>query len=293
MAAVALAACAGSSPTPEFTGDSAWKYLLQQCEYGPRVPNSAAHDSTVVMIARALEGSGAIVSLQRFEVDDPYSDRTLKLTNVIGSFSPEQSERVLVSAHFDCRPWADQEEDSTLHDQPVPGANDGASGVGILLELAEMIGRQAPEAVGVDLVFFDGEDYGKEGDYGNYLLGSQHFAANLAGYRPDYGILLDIVGGIDAKIGREGNSQAYATALNDTLFARAAALGLTVFVDEDRPPILDDHIPLLRAGIPTVDLIGLPYDHWHLTTDTPDKCSQETLRQVGALVVDFLYNYPF
>jgi len=251
-----------------------------------------AHDSTVVYISRTLERFGAAVNLQRFEIDDPYFDRKLRLTNIIGSFNPARKERVLLCAHFDSRPWADQEPDSTLHETPILGANDGASGVGVLLELGSMFAARSPE-VGVDLVFFDGEDYGKEGDLGHYLLGSRHFAATLGSYRPACGILLDIVGGIDARILREGNSQAYARRLCDDLFARAKRLQLTVFVDEVGTPMLDDHVPLLRAGIPTVDLIGLPWEHWHRLSDTPENCSKETLRQVGTLLADFIYDYTF
>ena len=291
LAATVLAGCSRGAPV--FTGDEAWRYLVKQCEYGPRVPGTAAHDSTKSLIFRALRSAGAAVSVQRFEIPDPYHPgEPLQLTNITGSFYPKSRRRFLVAAHYDCRPWADEDPDSTAWTQPVPGANDAASGVAVLLELAGILGRRPPGDLGVDLVFFDGEDYGKAGDLEHYLIGSKFFAVNLGGYRPVGGILLDMVGGRDARIGMEGNSLAQAPELTRALFERAAQLGLTVFVAEPADPVYDDHVPLLMAGIPTVDLIGLPYDHWHTVADTPDKCSPETLRQVGTLVADFLYRYP-
>ncbi len=190
----------------EFTGEPSWRYLVDQCEFGPRPPNTAAHDSTVLYIANHLKSRGADVSLQRFKRSDPYGDRTLNLVNVIGSFAPDQTKRVLLAAHFDTRPRADQEEADSLRNMPILGANDGASGVAVLLELADIMSVRLPKGIGVDLVFFDGEDYGKEGDLEYYLLGSKHFAANLEGYHPVCGMLLDMVGAADARILQEGNS---------------------------------------------------------------------------------------
>jgi hypothetical protein len=282
--------CAQSQPV-EFTGGPAWRHLQEQCRFGPRGPGTAAHDSTVLYIAGHLQRYGAKVSLQQFEIDDPYSDGPLELINIIGSFATDTRRRVLLAAHYDTRLWADQETVDSLKTKPILGANDAASGVGVLLEVAEILGKNAPDGLGVDLVFFDGEDYGKAGDLDHYLLGSKYFASNLGQYRPRAGIVLDMVGAADARIGQEGNSLDHAPALTAELFGRAAVLGLDVFVARRTQPIYDDHVPLLRAGIPTVDLIGLPYAHWHTLQDTPDKCSQETLRQVGTLVVDFLYDY--
>ncbi|MFQ5511744.1 MAG: M28 family peptidase [Candidatus Krumholzibacteriia bacterium] len=262
-----------------------------QCAVGPRVPGTPAHDSTVVYIVNHLRASGARVSLQRFEITDPYRDGKLKLTNIIGSYSPDTRKRVLLAAHYDTRPWADQETVDSLKTRPILGANDAASGVAVLLEVGDILGAGPPGDVGVDLVFFDGEDYGKEGDLGHYLLGSKYFAAHLGAYRPQAGVLLDMVGARGATILQEGNSLDYAPALTTRLFERAAALGLDVFVARRGQSVFDDHVPLLQAGIPTVDLIGLPYAHWHTLRDTPDKCSRETLRQVGVLLVDLLYNY--
>lgn len=287
----AATGCAKS--TPEFDADVAWSYLVKQCEFGPRVPGSAAHDSTVQFIAGRLRDAGVEVSLQRFELDDPYGDGKLRLVNVVGRFAAERRRRILLGAHFDSRPWADQERVDSLRSRPVPGANDGASGVAILLAVADVLGETSPPEVGVDLVFFDGEDYGKSMDLDYYLLGSKHYVENLGEPRPECGILLDLVGGTGAKIRKEGYSLAHAPELTDELFRRAERLRLDVFVPSPNQSYYDDHVPFLRAGIPMTDLIGLPFPHWHTLRDTPENCSPETLRQVGTLVLDFLYDYKW
>ena len=133
---------------------------------------------------------------------------------------------------------------------------------------------------------------GKEGDLDYYLLGSKHFVAANRGYRPEAGILLDMVGGVGTRAAREGYSARYAGALTDTLFARAAALGLDYFSDEEGTPVLDDHVPFLGMGVHMVDLFGYEYPHWHTLDDTPDKCDPALVEQVGALLIDFLYRYP-
>jgi Zn-dependent M28 family amino/carboxypeptidase len=282
----------GAKTVAEFSGEPAWRYLVKQCDYGPRAPGTAAHDSTRSFIIEHLRRRGASVSLQRFDVDDPYGDGVLALANVVGSFYPDERRRFLVAAHYDTRPRADQEDDERLRNQPIVGANDGASGVAVLLEIADILSEHRPDRLGVDLVFFDGEDYGKSQDYRYYLLGSRHFAANLKGYRPLGAVVLDMVGARDARIGQEGNSLELAPDLTRRIFERAAELGLDVFESRKAGAVYDDHVPLLQAGIPAVDLIGQPYPHWHRLSDTPDKCSVDTLRAVGRLMVDFLFDFP-
>jgi hypothetical protein len=290
--AVLVGGCGEPAP-PDFDSARVIAHVERQCAFGPRVPNSAARDSAAGYIARTLERYGAEVSLQPFRVVDPYAERELRLMNIIASFERDRETRVLLAAHYDSRPWADQDPDSTLRTQPIPGAVDGASGTGVLIEMGRLLGERMPRDIGVDLVFFDGEDYGKEGDLDYYLLGSKHLAANLEGYRPDHAILLDMVGGVGTRIAPEGYSMQYAPELTDTLFARAAALKLGYFTNEPGAPMIDDHVPFLRVGIPMVDLFGYEYDQWHTLADTPDRCSPELVGQVGALLVDFLYRYPF
>jgi hypothetical protein len=231
--------------------------------------------------------------MQQFGVEDPYADRTIGLINVIASFYPDRKKRVLLAAHYDSRPWADEELDDSLKTFPVLGANDGASGVAALLELGRLIGARAPDGIGVDLVFFDGEDYGKPDDLRHYLMGSKYFVSILPGYRPECGILLDMVAGEGSVIAKEGNSRTNAPRLTDELFARADRLGLDFFSPIDGPPIYDDHVPFLQVGIEMVDLFGFEYPHWHTVRDVPENCSKGLLGQVGRLVTDFLYDFPF
>lgn len=285
-------ACGGESPPP-FDVEAAWAHLLKQCGYGPRVPGSPARDSVSVYVSRVLSGYGAEVSLQRFAVEDPYGDRTIPLVNIIANFYPDRKKRVMLAAHYDSRPWADQENDDSLKALPVPGANDGASGVAVLLELGRLVGLRPPADVGVDMVFFDGEDYGKKEDLRYYLMGSKYFAQVLGGYRPECCILLDMVAGTESTIAKEGYSRLKAPRLTDELFARAAKLGLEFFSPVDGPPIYDDHVPLLQVGIETVDLFGFEYPHWHTVRDVPENCSKDRMGQVGRLLADFLYDFPF
>jgi glutaminyl-peptide cyclotransferase len=285
-------ACSSSEP-PVFDGDRAWETLLKQCEYGPRVPGSAARDSVAFFLTRTLVRYGAEVSAQRFEVSDPYDDRVIPMINVIANFYPDRPRRVLLAAHYDSRPWADEEADDSLRAQPVLGANDGASGVAVLLEVARLLGLHKPADIGVDIVFFDGEDYGKKDDLEYYLLGSQYFVATRPDYRPVCGILLDMVAGKESVIAKEGYSRTHAKELTDELFARAGRLGLEFFHPIDGGPIYDDHVPFLRSGIKMTDLFGYEYPYWHTVSDVPENCSKERMAQVGTLVLDFLYDFPF
>ena len=294
MVAAAICACgSGTGPVPSFDAGRVIAHVEKQCGWGPRLPNSAARDSVAAYLARTLEQYGARVSLQRFDVADPYGERTLHLVNVIASFDPGRGKRVMIAAHYDSRPRADQETIDSLKSLPVPGAVDGAAGAGVLLELGRLLGARTPGGIGVDLVFFDGEDYGEESDREYYLLGSKYFAANLDGYRPVSVILLDMVGGNSTTIAREAYSQTNSAELTDELFRRAAALGLDYFVELKGPPVYDDHVPLIEAGLSAVNLFGYNYPQWHTTRDTPDQCDPGRLAQVGALLVDFLYDYPF
>jgi hypothetical protein len=293
LAAILLvlpASCGRSQPT--FDAARAWKHLVKQVEFGPRVPGSAARDSVAHYLTRTLVGYGGEVSTQRFDVKDPYADRTIPMINVIANFYPDRSKRVMLAAHYDSRPWADEETADSLQAMPVPGANDGASGVAVLLEIARLLGIHDP-GIGVDLLFFDGEDYGKKQDLDYYLLGSNYFVSTRPDYRPVCGVLLDMVAGEGSVIAREGYSRTHAPELTDTLFARAERLSLDFFRQVDAGPIYDDHVPFLRAGIRVVDLFGYEYRWWHTVDDLPQHCSQDRLGQVGTLLVDFLYDFPF
>ena len=288
-----LPAACGQTQIPQFDNDRAWAHLVKQCDFGPRVPGSAARDSAAFYLTRTLVGYGAEVSTQRFDVKDPYADRIIPMINVIGNFYPERKRRVLLAAHYDSRPWADQEEVDSLRAQPVMGANDGASGVAVLLEIGRLIGEHDPGGIGVDLVFFDGEDYGKEQDLEYYLLGSKYFVSVRPDYRPVCGILLDMVASEQSVFAREGYSRTHAPRLTDEIFARAERLGLDFFEPIDGGPIYDDHVPFLMTGIEMIDIFGFDYPFWHTVQDVPENCSAERMGQIGTLVLDFLYKFPF
>jgi hypothetical protein len=282
----------GASEPPAGSIDSVMVHVERQVGFGPRVPGSEAHDRAVRYLARTLERYGARVSLQSFEVDDPYGATPLRLINIVGSFAPERTRRLMLCAHYDSRPWADQEADSAAWTTPIPGAVDGAAGVAVLMEIARVVGLQLPAAVGVDVVFFDGEDYGKVGDFEQYLLGSMYFAVNLRGYRPEHAILLDMVGGKGTRVRREAFSNEHAPRWLDYVFARAEALGLDYFEAAPGRAMYDDHVPLLRAGIECIDLFGYDYDAWHTLRDDLSQVDPEKLGQVVTLLRDIVYNPP-
>ncbi len=275
---------------PPFSAENAFAHLEKQCAFGPRVPNTSAHDSCRVFLVNELRKYADAVMEQTFTHTTPRLPGELKLTNIVASFNPQNGQRVLLGAHWDSRPWADEETDSSKHNTPVLGANDGASGVAILLEVARVL-KTNPAPFGVDIILFDGEDFGAPGEPRSYAIGSQYYARHKApNYSPMFGILLDMVGDRDLEIYQEGNSIRYAAGTVDRVWSLAARLGITEFVASPRHEVFDDHIPFLEVGIPMIDLIDFNYPHWHTTQDTPDKCSPASLEKVGKVVLAALYD---
>jgi Zn-dependent M28 family amino/carboxypeptidase len=271
-----------------FDGERAYFYLKAQCDFGPRVPGSAGHQQTLDYLKSELTRFTTLVKLQSFSALNPVSQQEVELTNLQATFYPELEERILLCAHWDSRPWADKDSDSAKRNTPVLGANDGASGVAVLLHLAGIISNKKPN-YGVDLVFFDGEDMGKEGYPESYALGSQYFAQNLSNYFPRLAILLDMVGDKDLKIYQEQYSKQYAPETVREIWDRARRLKLDCFVDSVGYSVWDDHLPLLQRGIPCADIIDFDYPYWHTSQDTEDKCSAESLEKIGRLLVSILY----
>jgi Zn-dependent M28 family amino/carboxypeptidase len=268
-------------------------YLLRQTSFGPRNPESKGHRDCLNYLYSQLLSFADEVRLQEFTAA-PYDDKKLRLTNIIASFQPGAKERLLLCAHWDTRPRADYDQNLERRNEPILGANDGASGVAVLLEIASLMSKQPPP-VGVDIVLFDGEDYGLEGDTPNYLLGSRHFAdTKPPEYVPRFGILLDMVGDRLLEISKEGNSVAFAPDIVELVWTTARSLNCPEFVDVVVEPITDDHVPLNEAGIKTVDLIDFRYPdethrYWHTHEDTPDKCSAESLEAVGTVLTHVVY----
>lgn len=288
---VCMGVCAflwcGRGEPPTFDGASAYRFLVEQCDMGPRYPGSQSHKRLQRHLVRRLEEFGANVSLQPFEGVLTTGD-TLHLVNIIGNYNLGSRERVLLGAHYDTRPYADRDPEPSDRSKPIPGANDGGSGVAVLLEVARLLGRAEPP-VGVDIVFFDGEDYGKEGIPQDYLLGSTYFADHLKGYRPYAVIIVDMVGERDAAITMEGFSRAAANDLLEEIFAIAERLQISTFKREDGISLIDDHLPFIQRGIPAVNLIDFDYPYWHTLDDTPDKCSCESLGDVGRVLMEYLW----
>jgi glutaminyl-peptide cyclotransferase len=280
--------CSSRRLAIEFDGNAAFRYLVAQCDLGPRVPNTLAHQQALALFVRSLDSLGIAVEKQDFRIKDPYSSDTLLLTNVIGKFNPNKRNRLLFCAHWDSRPRCEMDSDSGKRALPLPGANDGASGAAVLLQLAkELAGLQVTR--GVDLVFLDGEDWGQAGDLDYYSLGAKEFARRVDAKVYDYGIVLDMVGDKDQQFLKEEFSVRYEGKLVDKIWVRAADLGMaTNFIPRVSQPIYDDHLPLLAASIRTIDIIDFEYPWWHTTQDTPDKCSPESLGRIGKLVLSLV-----
>lgn len=261
--------------------------LETQCAYGPRYPGSEGHKQIHEFLRTSLEGPEISVVRQPFTIVG-YDQDTLEMANWVASFKPASSTRILICSHFDTRPRADSDPSPAKRGMPIIGANDAGSGTAILLYLAEVM-RKNPPPVGVDLVFFDGEDYGREGDLQMYCLGSQYFAKQNANYRPSLGILLDMVGKKDLTLYKERNSMQFAPDMVERVFSMAKKLGVGEFKDSAKHTVYDDHIPLNQAGIRCIDLIDFDYPAWHTLGDTPDKCSGQSLAQVTKVLLDLIY----
>ena len=285
---------------PAFDADSAYAYVAQQVAFGPRVPNTPEHAACALWLASELKRHGAEVTVQEGRAR-AFDGTILNMKNIVGTFHPESRDRILLFAHWDTRPFADK--DTVRLREPIDGANDGASGVGVLLEIARLLGLEAAD-VGVDIVFFDAEDYGRpewlpaiEDGYKTWCLGSQFWAANphRIGYRARFGILLDMVGAGDAVFHQEGTSLRYAPHVVRKIWKRAADLGFSDrFNSSPTPPTVDDNLFVSElAGIPSANIVDYrtqvrpmgygPFHHTH--ADNMDVIDRETLAQVGATVL--------
>jgi acetylornithine deacetylase/succinyl-diaminopimelate desuccinylase-like protein len=287
LSAVLGAAC---TRLPEVDGARARARVERQCAFGARVPGSEAHRAAAAWLEAELRGLGAEVVRQEFT--DTTLGRPMALVNLIARFAPGRPARLLLCAHWDSRYAADRDPDPARRAQPVPGANDGASGVAVLLEVAEALARRPPP-VGVDLVFFDGEDQGRPTHPEEFCLGARHYAARLGARRPLAAFLVDMVGDQDLQIHPERNSTARAANLVAMVLSAARATHARGFREEPRHTLYDDHMPLNEAGLPAVDIIDFDYPYWHTTADTPDKVSGESLAQVAHVLVWLVYRSPF
>jgi len=275
---------------PFFDGNLAFEYLTAQTGFGPRNPGSEGAAACRDYLVAELSKTTDRVIRQPFTFTDTLLDKSYEMTNIIASFNldPPEGKRIMLTAHWDTRPFADKDPDPDRRMEPIAGANDGASGVAVLLQTARIL-KEFPPSIGIDIVLFDGEDYGEEGNLNYYCLGSKYFTRNIGAYRPVYAILLDLVGDKDLRLPKEGNSMLYAPKLTERIWNIANDYGLSAFVDEIGSSIYDDHLILNQVGIKAVDIIDFDYAYWHTTADTPDKCSPENLAQVGTLLMALIY----
>ena len=294
VAAVAAlgTACHGRlSEAQRFDAAQAMTWVRYQVAAGPRVPGMPGHDAIASWLERELRARADSVTVQAFMHVTAQGD-TLHLRNFIARFRPAEPDRILYLTHWDTRPVAEADPDSSKRLTPIPGANDGGSGTALLLEVADVL-KKAPPSVGVDLLFVDGEDYGsfETDSLKDVLIGARYFAQHLpAGYKPLFAVLWDMVGGFDQKIYEEGYSVEHAPEIVDRVWSKASELHLSMFRMANEGEITDDHVPLLQAGIRAIDVIGFEnYRAWHHTTqDTPDKVSEATLADVGRLALALL-----
>ncbi len=285
---------------PKFDKGSAYDFVAKQVEFGPRVPNSDAHKACGKWMAEQLRSFDATVIEQTFQAK-AYTGEMLNGTNIIGSYNPDHQHRVLLAAHWDSRPVADYDPDETRQNEPILGADDGASGVGVLLEVARQL-QQNPIDLGVDIIFLDLEDFGESQseDYTTWCLGAQHWGKNLhrPGYKAKFGILLDMVGAKNARFTKDETSMTFAKPIMNKVWKLGQNMGYgNYFVDVSTKMLIDDHLFINRlAKIPTIDIINRPegsktgFGHyWHTHKDDMSVIDHQTLKAVGQTILAVLY----
>lgn len=289
---------------PVFNEDSAYNYVKVQTDFGPRVNNTAAHEKCAVWLEQKLKSYTKDVSIQKATVR-AYNGTSLNMKNIIASFNPDAPGRIMLCSHWDSRPYADWDEDKSKNRTPIDGANDGASGVGVLLEIARIISLNKIN-MGLDIIFFDAEDYGEPQDdtkkynEDNWGLGSQYWAKNphVPNYKAHYGILLDMVGVENANFTKEGFSMEYAPDVMNKVWDAAARIGYGGnFSNAQTNPITDDHYYVNKiSGIPTIDIIHYDsqtssgfYKYWHTTKDNLEHVDKRSLKAVGQTLLTVIY----
>lgn len=275
-------------PTPApFDEKRAMGYLEAICRLGPRISGSEGMKKQQELLQKHFETLGAKVELQRFTGRQNSRPQPVELANMIVSWHPDRKRRVIFCSHYDTRPIADQEPNRRHWQEPFLSANDGGSGVALLMEMANHM-KELKTTVGVDFVFFDAEEYIFEREKDRYFIGSEHFATmwRRSREKPEYmaAILLDMVGGKNARFPGEQHSLFKAGALVEQVWRVAAQLKCSAFVTQVGPAVMDDHLALNEVGIPAIDIIDFDYPHWHRLTDTPANCSGESLAQVAKVL---------
>lgn len=275
---------------PTFDKERAFSYLVQQVEFGPRVPGSEASVRCRQYFVEHFTSAGMVVDSQNTTFVDPYTGSTVPLVNLIARQQAKPSARsMLIVAHYDCRPRAEHAIDTTLRQQPIDGASDAAAGPAILMELSNMFKESAPDC-NVDFLLSDGEDWGMAGDAEWYGLGARHFASQGIRDKYEFAIVLSLVGDKDQQIYRESFSETYAKPLNDLLFTTAKEFQIHSFYDSVKYALQDDQVAINGGGVPAALLIDFDYTWWHTEFDTPAQCSPQSLENVARVVAHVVYN---
>ncbi len=285
--------------SPDFNADSAYAYIKAQVDFGPRVPGSTAHQKCADYLVAKLKSFGADVSVQG-EKTQTYDGKSFQLKNIVAAFNPDKKNRVLITAHWDARPFSDQDPDPKNHTKTFDAANDGASGVAVILEMARQIQQKQPN-VGVDFVLWDLEDYGKANDETpdetTWCLGSQYWAkkAIASGYKALYGINLDMVGGGNAQFTQDEISRQAAPHVSNKVWDIGNEIGYSsYFTKIVSGKLVDDHFWMNKAGVPSVDIIHYNdnsgfYINWHTQLDNLANIDKNTLKATGKTVLETIY----
>ncbi len=279
-----------SQQTKQFNEQNAFEYLKKQCDFGPRNPSSSGHKICMNFLTNEMKKFTNDITVQRFTHYDSKDKKTIYLANIIGTFHSLKNtkKRRIICAHWDTRPRADRDKNEQNYNKPILGANDGASGVAVLLEISRIMNKIPPPTT-IDVIFFDGEDFGEEGNIDEYFLGSRYFAKNLTYRNYECAILLDMIGDKDLRIQKEAFSYHHFPDLVNNIWNRAQKLGFTQFDNTINGEISDDHQILANSGISAIDIIDFDYKYWHTLEDTPDKCSPQSLKAVGNVILDYIY----
>ena len=283
-----------SVEVPHFSGVKAFQYLEKQCEFGPRNPGSTGHKEFANYLENFLKERFDNILIQDFEYIEPVTESLRKGKNFIVQFNQDAKYRLLIGAHWDTRAISDQDKNIEHKTLPVLGANDGGSGTAILMTLYDMFTADEPP-IGIDLVFFDAEDVGRSFEGNTFAIGSEFFSKNLPIKKPDFAIIVDMVGDKQLNLPIERFSYNIAPKKVKEIWDMAEDLSLNAFEKRIVEEIYDDHVPLWEnAQIPAIDIIdfkypNLFYNHWHTQQDIPENCSPKSLEQVGTLLLNYIY----
>jgi glutaminyl-peptide cyclotransferase len=275
---------------PDFSGDRAFEYIQKQVSFGPRVPGSANSTACRAYLIDFFRALGAEVDTMPFIHNDKITGKPIRMVNIIAHFpgAGKASESYLLAAHYDSRPRADHDPDSTKRSNAIDGANDGASGVAVLMELGNLLAERKPR-VNVDMALLDGEDWGLSGDLDEYFLGAKELIMHSIKGKYKFALIIDMIGDKDLNIYREEFSSKYFPEISNLIWKTASQLGEKAFIDTVGYAVYDDHLSFMTIDLPSAVIIDFHYPYWHTIADTPDKCSPQSLRAVGRVVSTIIY----